>query len=237
VSEALRHLPDPTTNEKTKKLVVAGGSKFEILRHGPTGTVAMNWNGGNEGKPSLPQQVLDHCANTYLTGADNQNKILKGFTEHNRENSDGDRFKFRAHPSYRSSAGQNCDVWYDWANFKYVETDANGNSVELVAPAQIMCFLQLGPEFDGNLTKEEPYALVRSFREEASEISYCSIAQQGQLDDSFYVYPCASIDSPAAVVPNLRSPDDNEMTKYFVLKNRSFWLSRFHRELDEISQD
>ena len=198
----------------------------------------------NNIKSVHPVEVLQYCCDQFVN---DKVSFVLGFTEHNRE-CDGIVYKFRAHPSYRGDSGQRCNAWYDWADFLY-ETQENGDDGETItnhAPAQIVCFLHLGPDntpLDSKVIEHGLYAVVQSFDNPVIPFPPSKIIFEGTLENYFYLYSCDTINGTAAVVPNIigggRDNDENTYsfhgTNFFVVKNRHYWLSLFHEIMDDLS--
>ena len=231
--------------DDTKRRVnAAGGAKFRIfLSHGvPT----MRYEDKNNQMKSVhPTQVLQFCCDQFVN---EKASFVVGFTEHNRECGDY-VYKFRAHPSYHGDSGQRCYIWYDWAEFLY-KTEENGDNEQGIthhAPAQIVCFLHLGPD-NTSMDSEEPiehglYAVVRSFEAPAVPVPPSRIIFEGTLENSFYLYSCDAINGAVAVVPHVigrgnEDEDNNNIyhhRNFFVVRNRDNWLSSFHEIMNEIA--
>ena len=226
-----------------REIVAAGGAKFRIFLK--DGEPCMQYDDRNNSKKSVhPKEVLKYCCDRFLNS---DVSFLQGFTEHNRE-CDGCVYKFRAHPSYRSNSGQTSGVWYDWADFLYVTDDdgADGEVNTANAPAQILCFLHLGPENSpfGDLDRGL-YAVVRSFDNPVVPLPPSKIIFQGTMATPFYLYSCDSINGTVSVVPDIieaSSGGDNQIdilhaTKFFVVKNRQDWLRLFHETMDDVTEN
>ena len=125
-----------------RNMVASGGAKFRIFL--ADGVPNMQYEDKSNNLKSIhPAPVLQYCCDTFLN---EKCPFVLGFTEHNRECGES-VYKFRAHPSYYGESGQRCNVWYDWADFLY-ETEDDGDTGVIIthhAPAQIVCFLNLGP--------------------------------------------------------------------------------------------
>jgi len=158
----------------------------------------------NKTKPQLPDEIIQYCCQTWLQGTQKQ---LTGFTEHKRVTPSGEIFRFRAHPSYRSTTGTQSNIWYDWALF---DLKINNQFVEY--PAQIFCFLCLGPKFN---QIDNYHAVVRPFKTLPKNVRGLSILMQGVLDDKFDTYTCESITDNVAVVPNLQHPLNSPLDNQF----------------------
>ena len=164
--------------------------------------------------------VVDFCCNMFLKGSNSSDR-LKGFTEHNRL-FNGNSYKFRASPSYCSTSGQKCNVWYDWAQFQYASDgddadDDNGEIHTLSAPAQILCFLHLeARHYDGGAGL---YAIVCSFKSPATPLCTSRIVMSGEVDDDYYIYSCDSICDTVTVVENKEVDNTTTGKKFFVVKN------------------
>ena len=237
------------------KLSSSGGAQFTIFKqleeNGEYTNVMEYKETCNKDKPVHPQAVIDYCCKQFLhPGVD----VLHGFTEHNRGDQE-ERYKFRAHPSYRCNSGQSSGVWYDWAEFAYDD----GNPEPAHAPAQIMCFLRLGPENTpkNNTPEDSPagllekgeYAVVRSFQDPIQPLKPSKIVFKGKLDKNFYFYSCESISAPVTVVPHVISgPGDGNdngsrggnvlhSTEFFVVKNRQYWLELFHEVMEKVAKE
>ena len=233
VQHAMRSIAGPDKSPPTN-IKPCGGSWFDIFideRKGPT----MKWiRATNSDCSHHCKDVIDFCCNMFLKGS-NSNDRLKGFTEHNRL-FNGNSYKFRASPSYRSTSGQKCNVWYDWAQFQYASDgdDAEDDDDEvhtLSAPAQILCFLQLeARHYDGGAGL---YAIVRSFKSPPTPLRNSRIVMAGEVDDDYYIYSCDSICDTVAVVENKQVDATTTGKKFFVVKNRQHWLQQFHQMLDE----
>ena len=150
---------------------VKSGATFTIgfnCSHQP----AMRWdNCGYNSRVVLPQELLNYCTEKilpHLIFHEDKEKVLHGFTEL-KITLDTNRQIFRAHPCFRSSSGQVCDVWYDWAYFLF-----NDNQH---LPCQILTFLQIGDVKNENVTVDgisvvsrSLVAVVREFINEPSSI-------------------------------------------------------------------
>ena len=196
----------------------AGGSLFRIQLD-TEGKPFMEWrNAKNRDKqvPCHPSDVIEYCWAMFGgTGV----KFLEGFTEHQR--SDGENVHmFRAHPSYRSNAGQTNSVWYDWAMFQYKDNDEAVRET----PAQILCFLQVN---------SEPHAIVRSFRDPPKAVTGSTIVMRGTLDERFYTYQCDNITDVAAVVENVGS----QTNQFFFVQGREHWLRQFCEDVNNCKEN
>ena len=242
-SPAYRHR-EPTLHQSRNIKEQIGGSKFSI-RWNENNEPYMVWEKkeSNDTYSHFPQDVLKYCCDTFLPKnhpTANEPLIISGFTELNHQPEvGGECFKFRSHPSYRSKSGQNCGVWYDWANFVYLvggNEDGDNPPQEQIAPAQILCLLNLtlkqakrGASHLPNPTAGA-YAVVRSFRNPPSRFRQSRIVRRGLVGDDFYVYSCTSICGPVAVVHHANVAGGKE---FFVVGNKSHWLKCFHDILRE----
>ena len=241
--ERVTHPRFTESDGSTRNVVAAGRAKFRI--YSKDGVPTMQYKEKKNNIKSVhPAEVLQYCCDQFVN---EKVSFVLGFTEHNRECGDS-VYKFRAHPSYRGDSGQRCNVWYDWAEFLY-ETGENGENGEPNTnhtPAQIVCFLRLGPDntpIHSEVIEQGLYALVRSFENPVAPIPPSKIIFEGTLENSFYLYSCDNINDTAAVVPNIiggkNDNDDNtysfHQTNVFVVKNRDYWLSLFHEIMDDMS--
>ena len=103
------------------------------------------------------------------------------------------------------------------------------------APAQILCFITLRPEFGPNFEPLHCRAIVRSFEAPSKSLRCSSIVLQGKFADHLYHYDCQMICGTLAVVPNIQ-PEGGEQptTHFFVIRNRTCWLQLFHKEIDRL---
>jgi hypothetical protein len=223
---------DASTPEKKRDGI--SGSKFRIYRDGNSGQGKMEWcNLKNANSPCHPESVLDYIAVHLLSiGNDNQNhnnpEYVDGFTEHNRVCGESNtRLKFRASPSYRSDSGQLANVWYDWAEFKFV----NHRDREEFLPCRIHCFLDLSSwiEFE-----EALYAVVQVFENEPRAHPSSNIVSTGELNRSLQLVPCNAISDSCAVVQDTGNPSGNV---FFVVANRLSWLAIFEQTMERIDQE
>jgi hypothetical protein len=72
---------------------------------------------------------------------------IRGCTEHKRKSPSGEKFIFRAHPSWRGEGS-----WHDWAIFSWEQIDG----VAMHIPGQIITFIEFG-QADINLLSHLPY--------------------------------------------------------------------------------
>jgi len=210
------------------------GSKFTIVKN-LNGKPGMKWSrSDNKDKPTHPHLVIQFCYDHFFAGSSTINEV-RGFTEHNRICHDSDIVhRFRCHPSYRADAGLVKDTWYDWALFSYIDNDGTEQDI----PCQILCLLDLHnyrtdtwPKVM-NVDKAGEYAVVRCFRAAAKPIrnSRSKIVEEGTLEDNLMIISCDSISDTVAVVQNKTiPPTDNQ---FFVVKNRTRWLSFFYDKLN-----
>ena len=224
-----------------------GGSTFTIGKSDDTRLPFMKWNSVDNQKrnlPCLPTDVINFCANHVLDAV--KTKKLTGFTEHKRiDSATNETLLFRAHPSFKSDSGQECNVWYDWAYFLVhlpnksgvYQVDNDGNPVMNRYPCQILCFLDIDQPTGTHSVRGFDvhdagfYAVVRCFLEEQdirSRRKYAnrkhhSFVKKGTLRSGLYLFPCSSIYSEAAVVRNAGSKDE-----FFVVHSRDQWLTNFN---------
>ena len=224
-----------------------GGSLFSIGLCDGTDVPYMKWRAKENqvrNLPCLPSDVINFCCNHVLPAVETD--VLSGFTEHKRtDGGSSQKLLFRAHPSYKSDSGQQCNVWFDWAYFLLhlpnkrgeYPIDENGRPVLKRFPCQILCFLDIERPI-GNMSVSgfdlhDPgyYAVVRCFQDE-EPISSCrsgaigshmGFVRKGCLRDRLYLFPCSSIYSEVAVVRNKGSTDE-----FFVVGNRGKWLTNFN---------
>ena len=195
----------------------------------------MQWvSSRNKTKPFHPPDVLEFCCEHVIPLVPYESKIM-GFTEHNRfDESNNTKYLFRSHPSYRKDSGQVNAVWYDWALFSVDEKHI---------PCQILCFLLL-PELKQAISNVEgyvidtpgAYAIVRRFHDEPKSLTNPSsgIVQEGTLMNKLFLFPCDSILSDIAVLPNITTIESSD--RFLVIANRHFWLELFQKRILSIGQ-
>ena len=107
---------------------------------------------------------------------------------------------------------------------------------EKQAPGQILCFLELDEEQaeKGKLDGAGPYAVVRSFKEDAKPAKPSKLVRRGCVDDKHFVYSCAAICGTVAVVKN--ENNDEMENEFFVVSNSNDWLDMFHEILDNADE-
>ena len=219
------------------------GARFRV-KNNNNGDAQMEWSDSkSKGKPTHPHEVLEFICSKVLPMVEEDS--LEGCTEHHRFDNVKE-LTFRAHPSYRASAGQRDAVWYDWANFFAEEEDQP-------IPCEILCFLKL-ETVKPNQTLEnydvsDPglYAVVRRFKKEATS-EYTGLRsnfiQKGYLDNKLFLFPCESILGEVAVVPDIATRSDGgELTtsssgaSFLVVRNREYWLDWFQGKINNIDDD
>ena len=127
------------------------GAKFEIqLRNDshdkllPDATII--WDKTHRIETSYASRFLEWlCSN--ILGVLGLDASIRGCTEHKRRTPNGDKFIFRAHPSWRGGRS-----WHDWALFSWTNTD--GTSVRI--PGQIITFVEFD-EVDIRHIQHLPY--------------------------------------------------------------------------------
>ena len=221
-----QYLYVPDNGQEPKR---QAGSRYKIFLD-ENDDPAMKWDlQRNSQKAHIPLEVLDLCCETFLSPSIDQ-KYVVGFTEFNHRSSDNVHYKFRSNPSYRSDNGQSAHVWYDWADFLYLDNDGS----ECVCPAQILCFLFLSDEQASHLPDDDytggEYAVVRSLVDKPHPIRQSLIVERGKADNKLYVYPCSSIYGPVAVVPQQGTANGND---FFIVRNKKHWLKCFHDLLEQ----
>ena len=232
----MSHSTGSTPGKVHRKPCLVGGSKYKIYYR--NGRPTMEWTSAtNQSKPHLPQRVLLYCCKMFLN-KNQPDEHISCFTEHNTTCGDSlQSHKFRANPSYRSDTGLSSSVWFDWAQFLYKE---KVSSQPDVAPAQLLCFLDLTMEQTKRVNPQcsscALYVVVRSFKEPPKPVRPSKIVTHGTLYNKFVAYPCNSIVGPVAVVRNRTIPSSNN--KFFVVANRNHWLQCFKALLrDQIAQE
>ena len=210
------------------------GAKFWIQRN-EDGTPTMKWvSTCNKTKPFHPHDVLEFCCKHVIPLVPNESRIM-GFTEHNRfDEMDDTKYLFRSHPSYRKDSGQVSAVWYDWALFSI-----DGKKI----PCQILCFVFLPELKEANSSVEGyridtagPHAIVRRFFDEPKPLTNPSsgIVKEGKVMNRLFLFPCESILSDIAVLPNIMSVESSD--RFLVIENRHFWLELFRKRILSIGQ-
>ena len=192
----------------------------------------MNWSSdSNVDKPTLPTIVLQHCSDMFLSDEVTE---IEGFTQF-KKTIDQKLCTFRANPSHMSSSNPDepAKTWCDWAEFEHTD----GHNEEQVAPAQILCFLNV-TEAHASKQLRPPIAglraVVRSFEKPPVQNPPSSIVRVGKLQNTLINHPCDSIFGTVVVVPNIPDTGDvKEAEKFFVVKNRDHWLFQFHRKLSD----
>ena len=223
VAQQYLYIPDVEQDSRRQ-----AGASYKIFLDENNNPV-MDWDlVRNRKKAHIPAEVLELCCETFLSPTIDQ-KYITGFTEFN-YSSENEHYKFRSNPSYRSDNGQSSHVWYDWADFLYLDNDGN----ECVCPAQILCFVSLSDQQAGEIPAGDhvggSFAVVRSLTEEPKTIRQSIIVQRGFVDNKLYVYPCSSIYGPVAVVPHQGVERGND---FFVVRNKKHWLKSFHDLLEQ----
>ena len=207
-------------------MVASGGAKFRIFL--ADGVPNMQYKDKSNNLKSIhPAPVLQYCCDTFLN---DKCPFVLGFTENNRECGES-VYKFCAHPSYYGESGQRCNVWYDWADFLYKTEDDGDTGVIITphAPAQIVCFLNLGPDntpINSDPLEQGFYAVVRSFEKPATPVPPSRIIFEGSLENSFYLYSCDAINGTVAVVPNVISRGNDDIDITTVTIAQGFFLSK-----------
>jgi hypothetical protein len=221
------------------------GSKFRITLDN-NNLPSMVWSKKQNNKNSHNEDVLHFCCEKVLPLLLSDDVL--GFTEHYRiGDMDNTQYLFRANPSFMSSGGQLCNVWYDWALF-----DGGGDNEDEGIPAQILCLLNIStlkipvggwlgddgkPDFaDGYPVRTNgQYAVVRKFKSAAETTSSnknepTNIVWSGSIDNKLYLYPCDSINREIAVVQNTDIAGKTS-DKFFVVRNRNDWLYHFQNQI------
>ena len=218
------------------------GSKFRITRDKNNNPI-MEWEKKeNNLKSHHNKDVLHFCCEQVLPLLSTDH--VWGFTEHYRiGGEDETQYLFRSTPSFMSSGGQLCNVWYDWALF-----DVEGDDNEGI-PAQIVCLLNITslniPEGEWGEKEGKPdcadgypvrtnsqYAIVRKFTTEAKRRignDKTKIVWTGKIDNQLYLFPCDSINREIAVVQNTSIHGASE--NFFVIRNRNDWLYNFQSQI------
>ena len=150
----------------------------------------------------------------------------------------GQKYLYRAHPSFRSNAGLKCDLWYDWALF---------NCTEGELPGQINCFLEIKEEEfvedSEYLVPDQPTAgfwcVTREFVAKPTPVTGSRFVTEGTLGKDYCLRDCDTIVDDIAVVPNIKGRDrdgDGFTTDkdFFVVGNRNQWLGSFWKRIQEI---
>lgn len=201
-----------------------GGAEFYIKLQNDK--PCMEWERlYNQTKTKLPDLVLEFCCKQVLpvTGKN----TIRGYTVHHREDGDGNKYIFRAHPSFRHTSGQTCNVWYDWALF--VADDQ-------LIPCQIMCFVHIDTLADipERLVSGYPvnhtgqYAIVRRFSSAPTPHRWSKFVSTGNLLEDLFLFHCDMIEKEVAVVKNFSQTAEDS---FFVIRNRNEWLTPFFEKM------
>ena len=227
----------------------AGGSRFTIKSI--NNQSVMEWNEKKyQHKRCHPKPVTDFCIVHILPLL--EEKHIHGYTEQKKKidvsKTPGKAMKpysiFRAHPSYRSDSGQDCNVWYDWAVF---DLSYEGQQEDM-RPCQILCFIQTGKVRNGvnafvgkqSIRSNHQYAVARIFQETPKTYreNYSSLVCCGQIANGLYVLDCDRIVDVCCVVHNESCTNHTSANKiaalggecFFLISNRSEWLDYFEEE-------
>ncbi len=120
---------------------ITNDSQDELL---PDATII--WDKTHRIETSYASRFLEWlCSN--ILGVLGLDASIRGCTEHKRRTPNGDKFIFRAHPSWRGGRS-----WHDWALFSWTNTD--GTSVRI--PGQIITFVEFD-EVDIRHIQHLPY--------------------------------------------------------------------------------
>lgn len=189
-----------------------GGSRFK-LGLDDHGRGCIRWNlKRNQRKPSHFPQVIDYACTTILDHIDGD--YVCGFTEY-KTTVNGGTALFRAHPSFNSESGQRCNMWYDWAKFRY-END-------VITPGRIFMFLSIsglnrnlqGPTGGIIIEPSEEDILVavvqmfsspptKHFRQSlVDDGPYSTMVEYGRIKPTLELIPCDRIVGTALIVPNI----------------------------------
>jgi hypothetical protein len=138
-----------TTFEKINPPLVGAKYTIELTSDenddiSPDATIV--WDPSHRIETSYSPRFLEWLCSNILAEL-GPNIPIRGCTEHKRESLTGDKFIFRAHPSWRGGGS-----WHDWAIFSWEQMDG----LPMHIPGQIITFIELG-EPDIKLLNHLPY--------------------------------------------------------------------------------